>query len=176
MLDMGPYYVSNLVQMLGPVKRVAALANTPRQSRTIECEPRMGESIPVDTPTSITALLDFVSGAQITLMTSWDVRAHEHNCMELYGSKGSLILPDPNFFGGEVRVIDGAAERTLDSDHPLDTPNDLQDDDQILANYRGAGVADMIEAIGERGEFVECSTSCSRPEALDASSARSLLS
>lgn len=201
MLDMGPYYLSNLVQLIGPVKRVAALSCTPRQTRQIESEPRAGEVINVETPTSITALLEFHSGTQMTLMTSWDVRAHEHNCMELYGSEGTLIVPDPNFFGGDIRICVGKDERVADADHPMDVANDPQEDGVTLVNYRGAGMADMIAAIGEgrphrcngqlalhvvdimtscitsgeSGEFVTLGTSCVRPDAVDAASARGLL-
>ena len=201
MLDMGPYYLTNLVQLIGPVKQVVALSCTPRKTREIKSEPRAGESVSVETPTSITALLEFHNGAQMTLMTSWDVRAHEHNCMELYGGEGTLMVPDPNFFGGDVRVRVGPEEQLAHAGHPLDAANDPQEDGEIRVNYRGAGMADMIAAIGEgrphrcngqlalhvvdimtsclrsgeQGAFVELSTTCVRPDALDAASAQALL-
>ena len=102
-LDVGPYYVTNLIQLIGPVKRVAALTSSATPTRTIQTEgPRQGEEIPVKTPTNIHALLDFENGATITLSASWDIWAHRHSSMELYGTEGSLFVPDPNFFGGEV--------------------------------------------------------------------------
>src|SRR5919108_2323387 len=102
-LDIGPYYVTNLIQLIGPVKRVASLASIPMMERTITSKPRYGEKIKVTTPTTIYALLEFANGAVVTLNTSWDVWKHGHAPIELYGEEGSLFVPDPNFFGGEVR-------------------------------------------------------------------------
>ena len=98
-LDMGPYYISNLVQLIGPVKRLMAMSSTPFPTRTISSEPRAGETLEVTTPTSVNTLLEFHNGAQITLSVSWDVWEHKHNCMELYGTRATLYVPDPNFFG-----------------------------------------------------------------------------
>ncbi len=100
MLDLGPYYISNLVQLIGPVKQVAALATIPAKERTISSKPRAGEKIPVNTPTTIFALLEFENGAAITFNASWDVWDHGHAPMELYGEEGTMFVPDPNFFGG----------------------------------------------------------------------------
>jgi len=201
MLDMGPYYLTNLVQLIGPVRRVAAMISKPFSERVISSEPRAGETLPVDVSTSVMALLEFANGARISISTSWDVWAHEHNCMELYGELGTLYVPDPNFFGGEVRSTDEREERAVPIDHPFSVPNDVRDDDEALANYRGAGLADMVAAIhadrphrcsgelalhvvdimtsilasGEQGDFVELSTSCERPMALDAAAAKALL-
>ncbi len=102
-LDLGPYYVANLVNLIGPVKRVAALASKANKTRTITSEPRKGQTISVKTPTNIHALLEFHSGTTVTLSASWDVWSHRHGNMELYGTDGSLYVPDPNFFGGKVK-------------------------------------------------------------------------
>ena len=102
--DMGPYYIAGLVNLIGPVKRVAALSGMARRRRLISSEPRRGESIRVSTPTTYHALLEFASGAMVTLTASWDVYAHRHKNMELYGTEGAMFVPDPNFFGGEVIV------------------------------------------------------------------------
>ena len=197
-LDIGPYYVTNLVQLLGPVKRVVALTSTPSKTRTISSEPRKGETIPVETPTTIHALLDFANGAIITLATSWDVWGHGHKPMELYGTEASLDVPDPNFFGGDLFLTVGRepARKVEPWDHPFGKPN--QD---TRANYRTAGLADMAVAIaehrphrcsmelalhavevmtgilksGETGSFVKMTTTCSRPAALDPAAARDLL-
>lgn len=202
MLDIGPYYVTNLVQLLGPVTRVAALTTTPSPTRTILSEPRKGEEIPVETPTNIHALLDFASGAAITLSTSWDVWTHRHGHMELYGTKGSMFLPDPNWFSGVVEVEDAAGgHASLDtSTHPFGVPNQDTDSDP-KANYRMAGLADMAAGLrdgrphrcslelalhvvdimtavldaGDRGEVVSLATTCTRPEPLGADAARALL-
>ncbi len=198
MLDIGPYYVTNLIQLLGPVKRVGALTTSARNERTITSEPRSGEKVSVETPTNIHALLEFVSGASITISTSWDVHAHRHGNMELYGTEGSLFLPDPNFFGGTVECGKPGGEiAPVDEwDHPFGVPN--QD---TRANYRVAGLADMVATLrekrphrcsldlalhavdvmtsvlrsGETGNFVDLSTTCERPEPLGPDAARALL-
>lgn len=202
-LDIGPYYVTNLVQLLGPVERVAAMSTTPALERTITSEPRFGEKVRVETPTTIHALLGFVNGATVTLGTSWDVWHHNHQHMELYGEKGTLYIPDPNFFGGELQMTNEAEPAELPGgwDHPFGVPNEEQDDGSMRANYRAAGLADMAMAIiegrehrcsaalathavdvmtsilrsGEQREFVQIATSCSRPEPLGAAEARALL-
>ena len=89
-LDLGPYYISNLVQLIGPVKQVAALATIPAKERTISSKPRAGERIPVNTPTTIQALMEFENGAAVTFNASWDVWDHGHAPMELYGEEGTI--------------------------------------------------------------------------------------
>ncbi len=198
-LDLGPYYVSNLVQLLGPVKRVCAMSSSGSEYRTITSEPRHGEKIKVETPTTIHAVLQFHAGAQITYCASWDVWQHGHSNMELYGQEGTLHVPDPNFFGGEVRMTEkgGFSNISKDWNHPFSLSND-----RGRANYRTAGLADMAQAIlenrphrcslefalhavdvmtsilasGEKGEFIDINTECSRPEPLDPAAARNLLS
>lgn len=202
MLDVGPYYVTNLIQLIGPVKRVAALTSVASPTRTITSEPRNGEKIPVDTPTNIHALLEFVSGATITLSTSWDIWAHRHANMELYGQDGSLFVADPNFFGGtlEMAGCDGKISEVEAWDHPFGIANQKHGDG-MMANYRTAGLADMATAIvdgrphrcsielavhavdvmtavlhsGETGSFIDLSTTCERPAALSPQEARALL-
>ncbi|WP_417668015.1 Gfo/Idh/MocA family protein [Roseibium sp.] len=201
-LDLGPYYIANLVNLVGPVKRVAALTSMATPTRTISSEPRAGEKIPVKTPTNIHALLEFENGATITLSASWDVWAHRHENMELYGTEGSLYVPDPNFFGGDVILTgrDGKAETLADEKHPFGIPNE-QHGERTMANYRAAGLADMALALregrdyrcsleralhavdvmtsilksGETGNFVDISTPCERPAALGAEEAAAML-
>lgn len=198
MLDLGPYYVTNLIQLVGPVKRVAALTTMSFLERTITSEPRRGEKIPVTTPTNIHALLEFANGATVTLSTSWDIHVHRHGPMELYGTEGSLFVPDPNFFGGTVEIgkPGGAIDALPTWDHPFGVPN--QD---TRANYRVAGLADMAVALaegrlhrcsmdlalhavdvmtgvlkaGEAGAWVEMTTTCDRPAPLGPDDARALL-
>ena len=105
-LDLGPYYISNLIQLIGPVKRVAALTTIPAKERTITSKPRAGEKIPVNTPTTILALLEFENGAAVTFNASWDVWDHGHAPMELYGEEGTIHVPDPNFFGGDRALFE----------------------------------------------------------------------
>jgi predicted dehydrogenase len=199
-LDVGPYYIANLVQLIGPVKRVAALASIPTRERTITSQPRQGERIAVNTPTTIHSLLEFRNGAVVTLNASWDVWSHGHAPMELYGEEGTIFVPDPNFFGGTVRFTHGAKEvrRAVRWEHPFALPNEKKTG---RANYRAAGLADMaigilkerphrcsleaalhavevmtgILASGESGRFVTMKTSCERPAALGPREARGLL-
>ncbi|MEL6807939.1 MAG: Gfo/Idh/MocA family oxidoreductase [Pseudomonadota bacterium] len=202
MLDIGPYYVTNLIQLLGPVARVAALTSTPATTREILSEPRRREMIPVKTPTNIHALLDFANGATITLSTSWDVWAHRHGHMELYGSKGTMFLPDPNWFSGEVEVVDATGSSTMldTASHPFGVPNQ-NNNGTAKANYRTAGLADMAAAMqegrphrcalelalhavdvmtavleaGDKGEVIELTSTCQRPAPLNAGAAQALL-
>ena len=201
-LDLGPYYVANLINLIGPVKRVGALTSIPQASRTIANGPRLGETVPVETPTTIHALLEFHTGAAVTLSSSWDVFAHRHENMELYGSEGSLYVPDPNFFGGTVLATkrNGPAEALLEWEHPLGIPNQEHQQGK-MANYRTAGLADMAVAIaegrdfrcslertlhgvdvmtsilksGETGQFVTLGTTCTQPAYLSPEEARGLL-
>ncbi|MDI7863537.1 Gfo/Idh/MocA family oxidoreductase [Rhizobiaceae bacterium n13] len=156
-LDMGPYYVNNLVNLIGPVKRVVALANKAKQERTIGTGARTGEKVPVIVATNIHAVLEFASGAQIALMASWDVWAHRHQNMELYGTDGAIFVPDPNFFGGTVEVagMDREPKEVEVWDHPL-TRHNYEFDWGTQANYRGAGLADMMAAV-ETGRDYRCS-------------------
>ena len=201
-LDIGPYYISNLVQLLGPVKRVCAMASSGSEYRTITSEPRHGEKIKVETPTTIHAVLAFHSGAQITFCSSWDVWEHTHSNMELYGLEGTLHVPDPNFFGGEVRMTSKSTYTNVEGwDHPLAVPNMPDGRGTSQANYRCAGLADMALAIldgrphrcslefalhavdvmtsilrsGEEGGFIDIATTCERPAALDVAEAKKLL-
>ena len=201
-LDLGPYYISNLVQLIGPVKGVAALTAIPIRERIITSKPRAGQKITVETPTTIHALLEFASGAVITFNASWDVWLHNHAPMELYGEEGTLYVPDPNFFGGTVAISerDKPVKKLPRWEHPFAVLN--QDSPRgKLANYRAAGLADMALAIqegrphrcsmeaalhaievmtgilksGETGRFVPMRTTCERPAALDIKAAKGLL-
>ena len=201
-LDMGPYYIANLINLIGPVKRVGALTSMAQTSRTITSQPRAGEVIPVKTPTTIQALLEFVSGATVTLTASWDVWSHRHANMELYGTDGSLYVPDPNFFGGTVEASgrDKDIKPLQPWAHPFGVFN--QESPQgPRANYRAAGLADMAAALidgrdarcsldrtlhgvdimtsilksGAEGRFVELTTTCTQPAALGIEEAQALL-
>ncbi len=137
MLDMGPYYLTALVNLLGPVRRVCSMTTAGLPSRVIASGPRQGEVIPVETDTHIAALLEFQSGAIITIVTSFDVWKHDHRPLELYGEAGSMRIPDPNTFGGPVFL---ARERGDWEEVPL--THGFGD-----GNYRSIGVADLAHAI-----------------------------
>lgn len=197
-LDLGPYYISNLVQLLGPVREVVAMTSNAKEYRTITSAPRNGEKIKVETPTTIHAVLQFDQGAQITYCASWDVWQHGHSNMELYGHEGTLHVPDPNFFGGDVRMTSKSefVDHGVEWSHPFGVAND-----GTHANYRAAGLADMALSIlegrahrcgldfslhvvdvmtgilksGEDKGFVAMQTTCERPAALPAQAATELL-
>ena len=106
-LDLGPYYITDLISLVGPVKRVTAFTGMARAEREVTAEgPYKGTMIKVGTPTTIHAILEFQNGAIITLGASWDVSSHGHHNIELYGTEGSIYVPDPNFFGGDVTITD----------------------------------------------------------------------
>ncbi len=201
-LDVGPYYIANLIQLIGPVKRVAAISATPATERVITSQPRHSEKITVETPTTIHAVMKFATGAVVTLGASWDVWDHRHSPMELYGETGSLLVPDPNFFGGEPVCItsDGDPVPLPPWDHPLGIANEAHPMG-MRANYRAAGLAEMAQAImqnrphrcageialhgidvmtgilasAQSSEFVGLKTTCTRPAALAMDDARALL-
>ena len=139
MLDMGPYYITDLVNLLGPVARVAGLAPPPRPLRSISSAPRAGETIAVEVPTHVTGSLEFASGAVVAITMSFDVPGHRHLPLEIYGTEGSLIVPDPNWFGGEVSLLSKGGEW---QPVPVELP-------WTDANYRSLGLADMAAAIRE---------------------------
>jgi predicted dehydrogenase len=101
-LDMGPYYITALVNLLGPVKRVAAITSKPRAERPITSEPLKGQVMPVEVATHAAGTLEFVSGAVITVVLSFDIPRYRHAPIELYGLTGTLGVPDPNWFDGEI--------------------------------------------------------------------------
>jgi predicted dehydrogenase len=137
-LDMGPYYITDLVNLLGPVARVSALSLTPHKERPIRSEPKRGQTMPVNVATHVTGTLVFASGALVTVTLSFDVPKHSHLPYELYGTEGSMLVPDPNWFGGEVRVAKPRAESWENVQVTLPYAD---------ANYRSLGVADMAHAI-----------------------------
>ena len=134
MLDMGPYYVTALVNILGPVKRVVGICTKAFEERVATCETAKGLRIPVKTPTHLTGVIEFVNGTVVTMIMSFDMWQHNLPRIELYGETGSLQVPDPNGFGGSVRV---SQAREKWSEVPLDFPK----------NARIIGVVDMVRAI-----------------------------
>jgi predicted dehydrogenase len=137
MFDMGPYYLTALINLLGPVRRVTGSTRISFPERTITSQPKYGTKIEVKTPTHIAGVLDFASGAIGTIITSFDVWGHHAPIIEIYGSEGTLSVPDPNTFGGVVRVRKAREQEWVEV--PL-THGYTQ-------NSRGLGVADMAYAI-----------------------------
>lgn len=136
MLDMGPYYLTALVNLLGPIKRVAGSARITYPERTITSQPKYGKVIKVETPTHLSGVVDFASGAIGTLIMSFDVWAATLPRIEIFGTQGTLSVPDPNCFGGPVMIKRAGAEQW--SEIPLTHAGDTG---------RGIGVADMAHGI-----------------------------
>jgi predicted dehydrogenase len=137
-LDMAPYYFTDLVNLLGPVKAVQAMSQTLRKKRPVLSEPKRGQAMPVKVLTHVTGALQFISGAIVTMTLSFDVPKHGHTPIEIYGLAASMLVPDPNWFGGEVKIGKPRAEQW--DDVPVTLP-------YADANYRSLGVADMAYAI-----------------------------
>jgi predicted dehydrogenase len=194
MLDVGPYYITQLVNLLGPVARVAAQTTVGSATRTISSDPLKGSIIQVDVPTTVNGVLSFANGANVTITTSWDVWGHRRVPFEIYGSEGSMLVPDPNFFGGEPMLTkrDGDWKPIDISAHPFGKPNRSMKSGAEVADYRIVGLLDMAAAIRDdhphrtsgglamhvlevlcafeqssaEGRHVMIETSCERPEPL----------
>jgi predicted dehydrogenase len=137
MLDMGPYYITDLVQLLGPVASVMGSTSRLRKERLVTSEPMKGTLIPVEVDTHVAGTLEFESGALVSIAMSFDVPKHKHTPIEIYGSTGSILVPDPNRFGGEVSVAKTGGEwESMPLSHGY-----------ADGNYRSIGVADMAAAI-----------------------------
>jgi len=141
LLDMGPYYLTSLVHLLGPVTRVVGASTRPSATRTIGSGPKAGTSFDVAVDTTITGILEHASGALSTLIMSFDTWAARLPRIEVYGTRGSLSVPDPNHFAGPVELYSASAV------------DDGWVDIGATAGYtdsgRGYGLADMALAIAE---------------------------
>ena len=137
MLDMGPYYLTALVSLIGPVKTVTGMSKISMKERTITSQPFHGTIIEVDVSTYVTGTMAFENGAIGTIFTTFDVHTAQVPRIEIYGSEGTLCVPDPNFFEGPVRLhksnTDGFVEMPLLFEYS--------------ENSRGLGLADMAKAL-----------------------------
>ncbi|MWV48673.1 gfo/Idh/MocA family oxidoreductase [Rathayibacter sp. VKM Ac-2803] len=138
LLDMGPYYLTALVHFFGPVVRVTGLATRSARPRMIETGPRAGTPLPVAVDTHISALLEHASGVTSTVTVSFEVWRSRAPQFEVYGTEGTIAVPDPNRFSDpvEVAVRDGEWRSVPDSAGVVDTG-------------RGVGLADLADAIEE---------------------------
>ncbi|MET0495494.1 MAG: Gfo/Idh/MocA family oxidoreductase [Actinoplanes sp.] len=184
LLDMGPYYLTSLVHLLGPIRRVVAMSSRSRSERTIGSGPRAGTAFPVEVDTHLTGVLEHANGALTTMIMTFDVWAAQLPRIEVYGSAGSLSVPDPNHFAGDVKVFPAGGD-----DWETLTPS---------AGYaeagRGVGLLDLAESLAEErphrasaevalhvldvmesmlagavsGESVSVQTTCEPPARIDA--------
>lgn len=137
MFDMGPYYLTALINLMGCVSEVYGMTNKTFKTRTITSQPKFGTEVDVEVATHVNGLLRFENGAVGTIITSFDVWRSTLPRIEIYGTRGSLIVPDPNGFGGPVMLstLDGTGLKEIPLTH-------------IYAeNSRGIGVADMAQCI-----------------------------
>lgn len=140
-LDMAPYYLTALVNLMGPVQTVAAMTGAAFSERVAGHESIRGQTMPVQVSTHATGALRFESGAMATVTFSFDIWAHNMPRIEIYGTEGSMIVPDPNHFGGEIKVWDTTSNewRVAEHTHRVDV-------------LRGMGVVDMARAIRSNTE------------------------
>lgn len=150
-MDMGPYYLTMMVNLMGPIRRVQAVATSGQEERLITAEgPKQGTTFKVGTPTSVLSLLEFDCGATVTFGASWDVFRHSNHPIELHGTEGSLRLPDPDNFGGRVALSSrGAAWQETDTSGELFGAVNWPIAAPDRANYRMLGLADLARAIIE---------------------------
>lgn len=146
MFDMGPYYLTALVNLLGPVRRVTGMTRITFPERTITSAKKQGTKIQVEVPTFVTGMMEFETGAIGTLTTTFDVWAHQMPWLEVYGSEGTLRCPDPNTFGGAPMVKRAGAEdwAAMPLTHGF------------AENARGIGVNDLAQASLSNGTFRAC--------------------
>jgi len=186
LLDMGPYYVSTLITLLGPVESVVGSASRSRDTRTIGSGPRAGETVPVEIFTHVTGVLRHTSGALSTIVMSFDTVATHASNIEVHGERGSMKVPDPNGFAGDVLL------------HPLGGEwTTVEPSAGYVGAGRGFGVADLaaaepgtggrangdlalhvldvmtsLLAAADSGETVEVTSTCERPALVPLTEAR----
>jgi predicted dehydrogenase len=136
LLDMGPYYLTAIVALLGPVRRVAGFSSTRVLERTIEIGPRKGTSFTAGTPTHTAALLELDSGVTATLVASFESPELFVGEIVVYGSEGILALPDPNGFGGPVRLRRGTSDW-----------KDIRFRPNVRRDVRGIGLHDLVDSL-----------------------------
>ena len=157
-IDMGPYYLTALVNLLGPAKKVTSISTKSKKKRTIGVGPKKGKKIKINCPTTYFSTIDFRNGTTIRLTLSFDVISHLRNHIELYGEKGSMIVPDPNMFGGSVLISKKLGSKWKNyKTHKMTlgkinirTQSSRANESVTNANYRGVGLSEMIESIKKK--------------------------
>ncbi len=144
LMDMGPYYFSALVSLLGPISGVSARGARPRTERTIHTGPRAGETFPVEVPSTVQVLTSFAGGPHGTHLLSFDSALERHGVVEIHGSEGSIILPDPNAFTGRIASVKPLG---VIRDGERSAQEWIEIEPQGTVVGRGLGVLDMARAI-----------------------------
>ena len=181
MFDMGPYYLTALVNLLGPIRRVSGSTRVTFPERTITSKPLFGKKIKVDTPTHIAGTMDFACGAIGTIVMSFDTWGHHLPMIEIYGTEGTLVVPNPNTFNGPVglRLKDHREWRDVELTHSENVGRGIGLADMAYAlafgrKHRASGalayhVLDVMQSFDESsksGRHVKITSMCERPEAL----------
>ena len=154
-VDMGPYYLTALVNLLGPAKEVLSQSEKSKEKRVIGIGPKKGKKFKVMCPTTYFSTIKFLNGTVIRLTLSFDVISHLRNHIELYGDKGSMIVPDPNMFGGSVLISKklGSTWKNFKTNKMtlgkinIKSQSSRANEAPTNANYRGVGLSEMIKAI-----------------------------
>ena len=154
-LDMGPYYYTMLVNLLGPAKKIKAFSSKISEIREIGSGLKKGQKFTVEIPTSYYIIIEFQNNAVVQGLLSFDIINHQSNYMDLYGTKGSIIGPDPNMFGGPIKVSlsEGSEWREYSTEKMklgktnIFNQSGRSNESTTNANYRGVGLADMIYSI-----------------------------
>jgi predicted dehydrogenase len=179
-LDMGPYYVTALIALMGPVRRVTGSTAASFPQRTITSQPKYGKVIDVEVPTHAVGVLDFAAGGVATIMVTFDVWSADLPRIEVYGTLGTLSVPDPNTFGGPVRVWLKDEWKEVPLTHGYEeNSRGLGVADMACALRSGRGhrangdmayhVLDVMEAVEDasrEGKHIELKSTCERPAPL----------
>ncbi len=178
MLDMGPYYSTALINLLGPVKSVSGMSKKMFETRTITSPGKYGKVIPVEVDTHVTGVMEFANGAIGSMIMSFDMWRAEHPYIEIYGTEGSMQVPDPNGFGGPVRISRGTgAYYEIPLTHGYtENSRGIAVADMAMAlrtgrQHRASGelarhALDVMLAFGDssrEGKRIDLKTSCERP-------------
>lgn len=160
MFDMGPYYMTALIYLLGPVKRISCFTTTGRPVRNV-----LGTMTETEVPTLYTGIMEFVNGAVGTVTMSFDTWKSSLPCIEVYGTEGTVCVPDPDSFGGPVKLFDGNKLKSIveavTEPHPakiitmvtnqdkceVDVPMEFPENPEHRGNMRGLGVSDMAQSL-----------------------------
>ena len=162
-IDMGPYFFTTLVNLLGPAKNVNAKGVKFSEKRRIKTGPKKDQFFSVDIPTSVMLNIEFINGSIIQGFLSFDVQNHSRNHMELYGSKGSIIIPDPNMFGGPVFISGDlgsswekhSVEKMYLGKTNIVNHSGRSNEQPKQSNYRGIGLSEMIDSM-EKNKLHRC--------------------
>ena len=185
LFDMGPYYLTALVSLMGPVRRVCSMNRASFPTRTITSQPLNGKVISVDVATHCAGVLEFVSGAIVNMIMSFDVEAHRLPRLEIYGSEGSLNCPDPNGFHDEnaisIKRVGQQDWETIALLHPHRVGRGMGVADMAKAILAGRSqrcsgelgfhIVDVMQAFEDsstQGRFIEIQSTCAQPAALPA--------